>query len=91
MLLIVQLCDELRVACCSDEIIHFVNNLKELQKSFRSSYLMSQDHAEVNLYGIAARYVVTVVNKKIWESHHDSHAVTIQWVHVVVDPLLPKG
>ena len=51
---------------------------------------MSQDHAEVNLYGIAARYVVTVVNKKIWESHHDSHAVTIQWVHVVVDPLLPK-
>ena len=50
---------------------------------------MSQDHAEVNLYGIVARCVVTVVNKKIWESCHNSHAVTIQWVHVVVDPLLP--
>ena len=28
-------------------------------------------------------------NKKMWESHHASHTVTIQWIHVVVDPLLP--
>ena len=27
--------------------------------------LMSQDCAEVNLYGIAARYIVMVVDKKI--------------------------
>ena len=26
---------------------------------------MSQDHTEVNLYGIAARYIGTVVDKKI--------------------------
>ena len=56
---------------------------------FKSSHLLSQDRAEVNLYGIAARYVVTVVSKKMWELHNDSHAVTIQWVHVVVDLLLP--
>ena len=56
---------------------------------FKSSYLLSQDHTEVNLCGIAARYIVMVVNKKIWESLCDSHAVTIQWVHMVVDPLLP--
>ena len=31
---------------------------------FKSSYLLSQNHTEVNLYGIAARYVVTVVSKK---------------------------
>ena len=43
------------------------------------SYLKSQDHAEVNLYGIAARCIVTVVDKKIWELQHDSHIVTIQW------------
>ena len=56
---------------------------------FKSSYWESQDHAEVNLNGIAARYVVTVVSKKdMWESCGDSHAVTIQWVHMVVDSLL---
>ena len=33
---------------------------------YKSSYLISQDRAEVNLYGIAARYIVTVVNKKIY-------------------------
>ena len=55
---------------------------------FKSSYLLSQDCVEVNLYGIVVRYVVMVVNKKIWELWHDSHAVTIQWVHVIVDPPL---
>ena len=51
---------------------------------------MSQDHGEVNLYRIAAIFIVMVVDKKyIWESCHNSHAVIIQWVHVVVDPLLP--
>ena len=39
---------------------------------------------------IAARCVVTVVDKILWESQHDSHTVTIQWVHVVMDPLLPE-
>ena len=56
---------------------------------FKSSYLLSQDHAEVNLYGIAARYIVTVVSKKIWELQCNSHTVTIQWVHMIVDPLQP--
>ena len=56
---------------------------------FKSSHLLSQDCAEVNLYGIAARYIVTVVSKNIWELHCNSHTVTIQWVHMVVDPLLP--
>ena len=59
-----------------------------MECNFKSSDLSSQDHTEVNLYRIAARYVVMVVNKKMWESWHDSHAVTIQWVHVIVDPLL---
>ena len=45
---------------------------------FKSSHLLSQDSTEVNLYGIAARYVVMVVSKNIWESHHDSHTVTLQ-------------
>ena len=58
-------------------------------RTFKSSHLLSQDCAEVNLYRIAARYVVMVVSKNIWESWCDSHAVTIQWVHVAVDPLLP--
>ena len=56
---------------------------------FKSSYLLSQDCTEVNLYGIAARYVVMVVSKKIWESQHNSHAVNMQWVPMVVEPLLP--
>ena len=59
-----------------------------MECNFKSSYLSSQDHTEVNLYGIAARCVVMIVNKKMWESWHDSHAVTIQWVHVIVDPPL---
>ena len=32
--------------------------------SFKSSHLLSQDHTEVNLSGIAARYVVMVVSKR---------------------------
>ena len=58
--------------------------------SCKGPYLKSQDHTEVNLYGIAARWIVTVVDKSLWELHYDSHTVTIQWVHVVVDLLLPK-
>ena len=54
----------------------------------RSSYLLSQDCTEVSLYGIAARYIVMVVSKKRWELWCDSHAVTIQWVHMGADPLL---
>ena len=41
--------NELWVACCSGKIIHHVNNLKETSKKCKSSYLMSQDCAEVNL------------------------------------------
>ena len=60
-----------------------------MEEYFKSSYLLSQDHTEVNLYGIAARYIVRVVSKNnMWESLCDSHTVTIQWVHVIVDPLL---
>ena len=35
-----------------------------MDAEFKSSYLLLQDRAEVNLYGIAARYIVTVVSKK---------------------------
>ena len=66
-----------------------MNDMQGTSKKFKSSYLLSQDCAEVNLYGVAARYVVMVVSKKMWESWHEYHAVTIQWVHMVVDPLLP--
>ena len=69
--------------------MHKVNNLQGTSSKFKSSYLLSQDCTQVNLCGIAARYVVMVVNKKMWELCCDSHAVTIQWVHIVVDPLLP--
>ena len=56
---------------------------------FVLSQQLSQDHAEVNLYGIAARYVVMVVSKNnMWELLCNSHAVTIQWFHVIVGPLL---
>ena len=56
----------------------------------RVSYLLSQDCTEVNLYGIAAKYVVMVVDKKscCWELRCSSHGLTIQWVHMGVDPLL---
>ena len=61
----------------------------ERKRECWNSYLKSQDHTEVILFGIAASCVVTVVDKDIWELCCDSHAVTIQWVQVVVDPLLP--
>ena len=60
-----------------------------MEEYFKSSYLLSQDHTEVNLYGIAARYVVMVVSKNtMWESCSNAHTVTIQWVHVIVNPPL---
>ena len=80
---------ELQVVHCSDEIIHCVNNLEGTSKKYKGSYLLSQDCTEVNLYGIVAKYIVTVVDKKLWELCCNSHAVTIQWVHMVVDTLLP--
>ena len=48
---------------------------------------MSQDRALSQPLRIAARYVVMVNSKKeLWELPGDSHAVAIQWVHVVMDP-----
>ena len=40
------------------------------------------------IYGICVCNVVTVMGKKdyMWESLGDSHAVAIQWVHMVKDP-----
>ena len=41
------------------------------------------------IYGICVCNVVTVwVKRYMWEACGDSHAVTIQWVHMGVDPLL---
>ena len=34
--------------------------------------------------------LLPTVSKKMWESQCNSHAVTIQRVHVAVDPLLPN-
>ena len=41
------------------------------------------------IYGIHVCNVVMVMGKKdyMWESPGDSHAVAIQWVHMVKDPL----
>ena len=64
VLLIVLLCDELQVACCSNEIIHGVNNLlKELEKSLRVLMSVTRLHLSQPLW-IAARYIVTVKGKK---------------------------
>ena len=40
------------------------------------------------IYGICVCNIVTVMGKKdyMWESLGDSHAVAIQWVHMVMDP-----
>ena len=40
------------------------------------------------IYGICVYNVVTVMGKKdyMWELPGDSHAVAIQWVHMVKDP-----
>ena len=49
---------------------------------------MSQD-LKVNLFGLQQDNVVTVMVRimmMLWESLGDSHAVTIQWVHMVKDP-----
>ena len=47
---------------------------------------MSQD-LKVNLFGLQQDNVVTVMVRIImWELPGDSHAVTIQWVHMVKDP-----
>ena len=47
---------------------------------------MSQD-LKVNLCGLQQDNVVTVMVRIImWELPGDSHAVTIQWVHMVKDP-----
>ena len=72
------------------KVIRYVDGLKGASKKFGSPYLGSQDHTEVNLYGVAAKCVVMVVDKRLWELHCDSHTVTIQWVRVVVDLLLPN-
>ena len=37
---------------------------KQGQRMFKSSYQASQDCTEVDLNGIAARYIVTVISKK---------------------------
>ena len=47
---------------------------------------MSQD-LKVNLCGLQQDNVVMVMVRIImWESPGNSHAVTIQWVHMVKDP-----
>ena len=47
---------------------------------------MSQD-LKVNLFGLQQDNVVTVmVRIMMWESPGDSHAIAIQWVHMVKDP-----
>ena len=58
------LCNKLRVACCSDKIIHGVNNLlKELKKGLRVLMSVTRSRLSQPLW-IAARYVVTVKSMK---------------------------
>ena len=55
--------------------------------SWRVSLTVSQD-LKVNLFGLQQDNVVTVmVRIMMWELPGDSHAVTIQWVCMVKDPL----
>ena len=72
---------------CSNKIIHGVNNLfKGTLKKFKSFLLGSQD-LKVNLCGLQQDNIVTVmVRIMMWESPANSHAVAIQWVHMVKDP-----
>ena len=42
----------------------------------------SHKTSEVNQYGIAERYVATVVVRVMCELHGNSHQLTIQWVFV---------
>ena len=56
---------------------------------FKSFLTVSQD-LKVNLFGLQQDNVVTVMVRimmMMWESLGDSHAVAIQWVRMVKDPL----
>ena len=58
------------------------------KKNFKSFLTVSQD-LKVNLCGLQQDNVVMVMVRIImWESPSDSHAVAIQWVHMVKDPLV---
>ena len=65
-----------------------MNNLfKGTLKKFKSFLTVSQD-LKVNLCELQQDNVVTVMVRIImWELPGDPHAVAIQWVHMVKDPL----
>ena len=55
-----------------------------LRPCFKSFLLGSQD-LKVNLCGLQQDIVMVKV-RRLWELPGDSHAIAIQWVHMVKDP-----
>ena len=76
-----------RVARYSNKIIHSVNNL--LKEPSGYNYPCHKGRQNMPIYGIHVCNIVMVMGKKdcMWESPSNSHAVAIQWVHMVMDPL----
>ena len=76
---------------CSNKIIHGVNNLfKGTLKKFKIFLLghkilksTSVDCNKINVVTVMVRMTMMM-----WELLGDSHAIAIQWVHMVKDPLV---
>ena len=76
------------LVCCSNKIIHSVNNLfKGTSKKFKIFLLghkilksTSVDCNKINVVTVMVRIMM------MWESPSDSHAIAIQWVCMVKDP-----
>ena len=76
---------------CSNKIIHGVNNLfKGTLKKFKIFLLghkilksTSVDCNKINVVTVMVRIMMMML---MWESPGDSHAIAIQWVHMVKDP-----
>ena len=76
-------------AACLAALFHILPDMafSDHCLALRVSLTVSQD-LKVNLFGLQQDSVVTVmVRIMMWESPGDSHAVTIQWVCMVKDPL----
>ena len=76
---------------CSNKIIHSVNNLfKGTLKKFKIFLLghkilksTSVDCNKINVVTVMVRIMMMML---MWESPGNSHAIAIQWVHMVKDP-----
>ena len=54
----------------------------------KGSYFGHKTALKSTYMGLQQSNVVMVLDKELWELQCNSHAITIQWVHLVVDPLL---